>query len=118
MRAFTYFVYLILCFTFACHFSSSFDQEVWLDNPEMSDTSNPRARMVEDLMRNHLKTGMSRDAVLNLLGKPYKDGIEQRLPKGVSIPDSISQAFIKSTRENSQKAADRLNQFYRSHSQP
>ncbi|WP_143080191.1 hypothetical protein [Hymenobacter arizonensis] len=119
MRGLTYSLYLILCFTTACHYSSSFNQEVWIDNPEMSDTRNPRAKMVGDLMQNHLKTGMSREAVLNLLGKPYKDGIEKRLPKGVVIPDSLS--FTNSDnlkRENQQKAVDGINEFYRLYSQP
>lgn len=113
------FLCLLLSLTTACNPSSSFDKEVWVDNPEMDDTSNPRARMVQDLMQNHLKHGMSREAVLNLLGKPYKDGIEQRLPKGVVIPDSLS--FTNSNhfkRENQQKAVDGINTFYRSHSQP
>ena len=103
----------------ACSYSNSFDRGRWIDNPEMSDTRNPRARMVDDLMHNHLKPGMSRNDVLTLLGKPYKDGIEQRLPKGVVIPDSLSLTKSNNLKQESQqKVVEGINEFYRSHSQP
>jgi len=115
-------LYLIISWAnVACSYPSSFDQEIWLDNPDVSDTSNPRARMVDDLMHNHLKPGMSRASILSLLGKPYKDGIENRLPKGVTIPDSLSSTLIHSsscTPEKQKKALDDFNAFYHSHSQP
>jgi hypothetical protein len=75
--------------------------------------------MVQDLMRNHLKPGMSRGAVLAMLGKPFKDGIEPRLPKGVMIPDSLSSANAANLKpENQQKALAKLNGFLRLHAQP
>ena len=56
---------LLACFLIGCSHSSSFNREVWVDNPDIKNTSNPRARMVQDVMKNHLKTGMSRMTVLN-----------------------------------------------------
>jgi hypothetical protein len=64
----------------ACNHSPVFDRKVWLDNPEMTDTHNPRARMVQDVISHHLKKGMSRTAVIALLGPPYdatKSGYKQ-----------------------------------------
>ena len=102
-----------------CNRSSSFEQKVWLDNPEMTDTDNPRAHMVDDLMKNQLKLGMTRAAVLDLLGKPYKDVIEQRLPKGTVVPDSLSLTQPdKFKPENQKRALAAYNEFYRLHSQP
>ena len=70
--------------------SDKFDRDVWLSNNDMTDTWNPRSKMTKDLLENHLKPGMTRDSILAMLGKPYFDGIENRLPKGLKIPDSLS----------------------------
>ncbi len=70
-------------------------------------------------MRNHLKPGMTRVAVLELLGKPFKDGIEQRLPKDIVVPDSLSLAQLDNLKaENRDRAQASYNEFYRLHSQP
>ncbi|MEJ7558578.1 MAG: hypothetical protein WKF66_09745 [Pedobacter sp.] len=85
----------------------------------MEDTSNPRAWMVQDVMKNHLKSGMSRKAVLDLLGKPYQEGIERRLPKNTALPDSISFENDENLKpENSKKAMDAINNFYRLYAEP
>jgi hypothetical protein len=110
--------FLLSCLVSACSNSVSFNQAIWVDNPSVNDTHNPRAKMVQDLMENQLKPGMSRREVLNLLGTPYRDGIEQRMPRGSSVPDSIAQATSKSTPQNQQKALDRFNSYYKAHSQP
>ncbi len=70
--------------------SDKFDRDVWLSNNDMTDTRNPRSKMTTDLLENYLKPGLTRDSILLLLGKPYFDGIENRLPKGLKIPDSLS----------------------------
>lgn len=110
---------ILACFLAACNHSSSFDREVWIDNPDMEDTSNPRAWMVQDVMKNHLKSGMSRKAVLDLLGKPYQEGIERRLSKNTALPGSISFENDENLKpENSDKAMDAINNFYRLYANP
>ena len=47
-----------------------FDRAVWLRNRSCDAENNPRARMYDDLARNHLRRGMSRAAVRRLLGEP------------------------------------------------
>src|SRR5690554_6613107 len=81
---------LISSFLAVCNHSSSFDREVWIDNPDVNDTSSPRASMVQDVMENHLKPGMSRKAVLDLLGEPFQEKIERRLSKNTILPGSVS----------------------------
>jgi hypothetical protein len=117
---FSRFLFILLaCILAACNHSSQFDKEVWVDNSAMEDTSNPRAWMVQDLMKNHLKSGMSRKAVLDLLGKPYQEGIECRLPKNTVLPDSISFENDKNLKpENSRKTIDAINNFYRLFAKP
>jgi len=110
---------LLACFLAACNHSSSFDREVWVNNPDMEDTSNPRPWMVQDVMKNHLKSGMSRKAVLDLLGKPYQEGIERRLPKNTVLPDSVSFENAENLKpENSDKATDAINNLYRLYAKP
>ena len=110
---------LIASFLAACNHSSSFDREVWIDNPDVNDTSNPRASMVQDVMENHLVPGMSRKAVLDLLGKPYQEGIERRLPKNTILPDTVSFTNDENLKpENSDKTIDAINKFHELHSEP
>ncbi|MBW4576046.1 MAG: outer membrane protein assembly factor BamE [Aphanothece sp. CMT-3BRIN-NPC111] len=46
-----------------------FNQKAWIENPFNKD-SNVRIEMSEDLLKNHLKIGMTRQQVRKLLGKP------------------------------------------------
>lgn len=113
------FFIILACFLTACNHSSSFDREVWVDNSDMEDTSNPRAWMVQDVMKNHLRTGMSRKAVLDLLGKPYQEGIERRLLKTIALPDSISYRNDENLKpENSDKVMDAIDNFYSLYAKP
>ena len=108
----------LLCFLTSCNRSSSFNRDIWIENPRMEDTHNPRARMVQDVMKRQLKAGMSRKSVLALLGKPYREGTEPRLPKNTILPDSFSvrtpEAF---SRENQKKRMDAFNNFVRLHAE-
>lgn len=47
-----------------------FDQTVWTDDDAIYQEPNPRRLMADDVMKNHLRTGMSRQDVIALLGKP------------------------------------------------
>ena len=100
----------------------TFDKQVWLkhaDPPDETDLDNPRRGMIDDLTTHYLKPGMSRKAVLNLLGKPVKEGVEYRLPKGVILPDSLELTNAHNFKsENQKQALARFNEFYHSHSQP
>lgn len=67
-----------------------FNREIWLQHNSVEEHDNPRESMVKDVQRNHLKKGMKKEVIFNILGKPYEDGIKCKLPKGVAVPDSIS----------------------------
>jgi hypothetical protein len=41
-------------------------------------------------MKNYLRPGMQWDSIIILLGRPYAEKIEYRLPKGLEVPDSVS----------------------------
>ena len=113
-------IFIILaCFFAGCTHSSTFDRKIWVDNRDMNNTSNPRAWMVQDVIKNHLKSGMSRKAVLGLLGEPYREGIERRLPKNTILPDSISFINDKNLNsENSDKTINAFNNFYKLYAEP
>lgn len=51
--------------------TTRFSAEAWKAPSKGSDT---RALMVDDLLRNHLKAGMSKDEVVSLLGLPSQPG--------------------------------------------
>jgi hypothetical protein len=96
----------------SCNQSTSFNREAWVDHPAVTDTHNPRARMVQDLISNHLKVGMTRKAVVVQLGQPYKEGIERRLPKNTILPDSISATNPENLKpENEKRSVAGLNKF-------
>jgi len=110
---------LFLFVIVSCNGDRKFNTERWLNNNDINDTKNPRAYMIKDLLKNHLKNGITRDSVLALLGKPYKDGIENRLPKGLEMPDSLSFSNKENLKsENSDRATERVNEFMRLNSQP
>lgn len=80
---------LFLLLAVSCSQSSSFDREIWMQHPDVADHYNPRLGMVQDVIKNHLRPGMARKAVLDLLGLPYKEGFEVRLPTNIVVPDSL-----------------------------
>jgi hypothetical protein len=48
----------------------TFRSQLW-KQPDINENSEgPRCNMVEDLMKNHLRKGMSQDEVIEILGKP------------------------------------------------
>ena len=70
--------------------SDTFKKEVWLSNNDIKDKNNPRSRMTKDLIKNYLRPGIQRDSIIILLGQPYMEKIEYRLPNGLEVPDSLS----------------------------
>jgi hypothetical protein len=109
----------LIVLLFGCNYPSTFDREVWIKHPQLVDTYNPRATMVQDLVKNKLKPGMSRKAVLDLLGKPYREGIEQRLADSIVIPDSISFRNPENLKsENADKVMAAINNFNRLYAKP
>jgi hypothetical protein len=117
---FSKFIAFLLLFFFAgCSTSTSFDREVWIDNPDVGNKYNPRAKMVQDVIKNHLKPGMSKKSLLNLLGRPYREGIERRLLTNTILPDSISYANDKNFKpEDADKAMVTINKFYKLYGKP
>lgn len=47
-----------------------FDQKTWASNANSRDNDNPRGLMADDLLRKHLRKGMTRNQVQALLGEP------------------------------------------------
>jgi hypothetical protein len=75
--------------------------------------------MTRDLLDNYLKPGIHRDSILTLLGEPYLEQIENRLPKGLDVPDSLSLVDSGNfKKENQEKALDNFNQWYKDNGQP
>jgi hypothetical protein len=75
--------------------------------------------MVQDVIKNQLKLGMSRKEVLALLGEPYREGVERRLPKNTILPDSVSSTNPERFKpENQKRAIAAINSFYRLYAKP
>lgn len=112
---------VLLLFLISCNYGldKRFDKTSWLLNSDVNVIRNPRADMVADLLANHLKVGLKRNSVLALLGKPYQDGVENRLPKGLEIPDSLSFTNDRNlTSEEREKVIVRMNEFQRLNAKP
>jgi len=107
---------LILLLLFQISFVScqnNFDREVWINNNNYH-KNNPRIKMVNDLMNNHLKRGMNKFQIFELLGKPESEYIGVYLPDGKKIPDSLS--LIKTIGENNvlqNEMLNNVNQWYK-----
>lgn len=107
----------ILLVMISCTGDKEFNKERWLNNNDVNNTRNPRAHMTKDLLENHLKVGLTRNSVVALLGQPYKDRIENRLPKGIEIPDSLSLTGNVKFKNNND-AIKKYNEFVRLNSKP
>ena len=119
LRIWTFVVVAVLNSCSMFYNSDRFDRDVWLSNSDMTDTDNPRARMAKDLLDSYLKPGIHRDSILTLFGKPYLEQIENRLPKGLDVPDSFSLVDSENLkRENRDNALDNFNQWYKDYGQP
>jgi hypothetical protein len=59
--------------------ANRFDRQVWLANPDPHGKDNARYRMVEDLMRNHLKKGMPQKQVREMLGEPDAQSLYEKV---------------------------------------
>ena len=96
-----------------------FDRKVWLANNDVDDARNPRARMIKYLQANYLKPGMSKTAVLKLLGPPYEDKIVGRLADGVEVPDSIHiWKYVEEPKAVQTRKLKEFNEWMREHEQP
>ena len=93
--------------TLSCQ--SKFDKKIWLTHDTMKEIENPRMKMTDDLLKNHLKKGMTKAEVIKLLGKPFSDRIEFRLPENIEIPDSVN------VRENLDKPKDDIDKMFSSY---
>lgn len=110
----TIILFILLLVITSCTTDQKFNQQKWLANSDVNDRNNPRADMTDDLLNNHLKVGLSKNAVLALLGKPEKDGIENRLPKGVKMPDSLALTNEENLKpEHREKVTAKINDFMR-----
>lgn len=119
IRTWTFVIVFVLHSCSMFYDSDKFDRDVWLSNSDMDDTRNPRSKMTRDLLDNYLKPGIHRDSILTLLGEPYLEKIENRLPKGLDVPDSLSLVDSENfKKENQEKALNNFNQWYRDNGQP
>jgi len=103
--------------TLSCQ--SKFDKKIWLTHDTMKEIENPRMKMTDDLLKNHLKKGMTKAEVIKLLGKPFSEGVHYRLPEDIKIPDSVSiiQNLDKSGEEK-KKVIDLYNNWHQKHILP
>lgn len=119
MRLTLIFVWLAVLSCNSFYNSDKFDKSIWLYHNDITDTRNPRANMAEDLFKNYLRPGMHRDSVLTLLGAPYKETIETRLPRGLEVPDSLSLVdSINLSDQNWDKSLSKFNQWHKENGQP
>jgi len=108
-----------LCSCSSNYKSDKFDKDTWLSNNAISDRYNPRANMTLDLMENYLKPGMHRDSIIILLGRPYLEKVEKRLPKGLEVPDSLSLTDSANFKEETRDIAlKNFNDWFSTHGQP
>ena len=89
MRFFKIFFILIFISLSSCNGQNKFDQEIWLKNNDISIRENPRFKMVNDILENHLRKGMSKSSIIELLGKPNTDALDYYLPNNKKLPDSL-----------------------------
>ncbi|GAB3174994.1 hypothetical protein [Telluribacter humicola] len=85
------------------------------DEEEQEYNYSPRAKMMYEFVKHHLQPGLSRQRIVNLLGKPFYEGVIPNLPKGMTVPDSILNTSIYSSTD---ERTDAINEFFRTHSQP
>lgn len=91
-----------------------FDKSIWIGHNDLLVRKNPRLKMIDDLMDNHLKVGMDKKEVIELLGKPYRDTISLVLPKGSKLPDSLAINYdIKQSRNEREKSMNKINAWYK-----
>jgi hypothetical protein len=127
LLALVLFFLLLLTLSRGYNYYFGFSKERWLETGKVlrSDkedrgilgTSNPRERMVEDVMAHHLASGMTREQVLALLGPPERDGIEWVVPDSVHLPDSLNDALM-STEAILKQSPDGFNKWHAQHAQP
>jgi hypothetical protein len=119
IRTWPFFIVFVLHSCSMFNNSDKFDRNVWLSNGDVDDMRNPRSQMTTDLLNNYLKPGIHRDSILILLGTPYLEQIENRLPKGLDVPDSLSLVDSVNFRsENQAKALRNFNEWYKDNGQP
>jgi hypothetical protein len=70
---------LFLVLLTACGTSNRFNAEAWQRSDGSDHKDMTRCQMVDDLMANYLHTGLSRDAVFELIGEPSDAPVVQRL---------------------------------------
>ena len=107
----------LLLLVSACQPATTFDHQVWLQNPEMTDVNNPRGYMVDDVVQHQLRPGMTQQQVLKLLGPPYREETTSLLPDSVSLP---RKAIISanSRADSLEQVAAQAARFFRAHGRP
>ena len=73
---------------------TKFDKKVWIEDSDLTNHQSIRSKMTKDLMLNHLRKGMKKEEIIDLLGKPYSDKIENYIPRELSPPDSLKLTVI------------------------
>jgi hypothetical protein len=74
--------------------SNHFDEKTWKFMHGSLVAQNPRAEMIEDLKRNHLKTGMSQSDVEAILGKADRINNHQYLYRLGMGEFSVDYSFL------------------------
>ena len=93
---------------------NKFNRYKWIEksNNTLTKIENPRKAMIKDLLSNYLFVKMSKDSIIKLLGKPYKDTIICYVPKNIKKPDSLKNIYKIKNVKKKEKVFDELNNWY------
>lgn len=92
---------------------TNFNKTNWIKQGNELNNKNSRIKMIDDLFENHLKQGIEKKEIIQLLGNPLSDTISVYLPKNISTPDSLSFKTINLLPIEKKKVRlKELSQFY------
>lgn len=112
MKNIFFILFLFQFFLSSCQ--TDFVSSEWIEHNTVEEIKNPRQKMINDLMNNHLNKGMKRNELIKILGKPLSDSIMNYLPKNIKLPDSLKINYdIEKTEEERNKQIEKITLWYK-----
>ncbi len=96
-----------------------FDSGVWLEpeNNEVTTRPNPRMDMVDDVIKNHIAIGQTKDEIIKTLGTPSRDELVRKIMEGRVRPDSLRmENILKEDRLRQDELIEHLNHWKKANS--